>query len=135
MPTVEDRDAWQCPEHGPGTPKRLFGEHLHCVLCGDECEIRPTALAAIKHAQRPDVISPPVRGAPPAQYGCHNRADKSPTYLAQDGYFEPCVDGFGQWGKAAKYVEVPHIMSEDCRYDKRATDSKCAGCRHMEPKP
>jgi hypothetical protein len=132
--SLDDRGDWQCPEHGPGTPKRLFGAFLHCMLCGDQCEPRPSVLAAIKHAQRPDVIEPPavpVRGAPPARNACHNRPDKSPTYLAQDGYCEPFSVPSGEWFKTAKYVEIPHVMSEDCRYDKRDTDSKCAGCRHQ----
>jgi hypothetical protein len=128
-----DRSAWQCPEHGAGTPTRYFGAHLHCILCGEACEIRPSIIAAAKHAERAPVVGPVVRGAPPAHYACHNRPDKSPPYLAQDGYGEPFQDGFGVWFKVAKYVEVPHVMSEDCRYDKRATDSKCAGCRHKEP--
>jgi hypothetical protein len=133
-PSLDDRSAWHCPEHG-ASPTRYFGTHLHCILCGTACEPRPSVLAAIKHAERAPVVGPVVRGAPPALYACHNRPDISPTYLAQDGYGEPIQDGFGVWFKGAKYVEVPHVMSEDCRYDKRATDSKCAGCRHKEPKP
>jgi hypothetical protein len=136
MEVTAEASDYQCPTCGAHQPKRLIAGAFHCLLCGEECAVRPGVLAAIAHAARPDVIEPPavpVRGAPPMHYGCHNRPDKSPTYLAQDGYGEPFQDGFGQWFKCAKYVEVPHIMSEDCRYDKRATDGKCAGCRHKEP--
>jgi hypothetical protein len=193
--SLDDRGDWQCPEHGPGTPKRLFGAFLHCMLCGDQCEPRPSVLAAIAQKRRafpsalldaasapatftangmkyschtcgefallvakpsasgppermvvncercgthfltaeivPELAAKPVRGAPPARNACHNRPDKSPTYLAQDGYCEPFSVPSGEWFKTAKYVEIPHVMSEDCRYDKRDTDSKCAGCRHQ----
>jgi ribosomal protein L37AE/L43A len=136
--TAEPGD-YQCPTCGAQQPKRLIGGAFHCLLCAEECTIRPAVLAAIEHEKRAAAILKDalrgVRGAPPAHYGCHNRPDKSPTYLAQDGYCEPFQDPSGVWFKGTKYVEVPHVMSEDCRYDKRATDSKCAGCRHKEPKP
>jgi prolyl-tRNA synthetase len=66
-----------------------------------------------------------------AVYGCHNKPREPKTYLAQDGYGEPCQDGFGVWFKGAKYVEVPHVMSLDCRYDRAATDPRCAACKNM----
>jgi hypothetical protein len=132
LPRSMEPGDYECPSCGAGHAKRLIGGAFHCLLCGEEARIRRGVLAAVAHAARPDVIGPAVRGAPPAKYGCHNRVDKSPNYLAQDGYGEPCQDGFGVWFKGAKYVEVPHVMSEDCRYDKRDADSKCAGCRHKE---
>jgi hypothetical protein len=77
-----------------------------------------------------DLSPPPVRGRPPEKYGCHNRPDKAPPYLAQDGYEceEPTNRGF--YSRLARYVEVQHVMSTDCRYDKRGADAKCDGCRH-----
>lgn len=141
LPSIEDRSAWQCPEHGAGTPLRLFGKTLHCVLCGDQCEPRPSVLAALKHAARPDVIEPeaaPVRGAPPALYGCHNRPDRTPPYFAQNGYGEGKFKGEqhmgdGNWLRQPVYKKVLNVMSKDCRYDKSSTDAKCAGCNHNKP--
>jgi hypothetical protein len=92
----------------------------YCRTCGTGANLR--------RRPYPDVIRLPWPGAPPAKYGCHNRPNNSPTYLAQDGYGESFQNDFGIW-KSAKYTAVSHVMSTDCRYDKRSTDSKCAGCR------
>jgi hypothetical protein len=95
----------------------------YCRACGTGANLR--------RRPYPDVIRLPWPGAPPAQYGCHNRTDKSPIYLAQDGYSVVDIGITGAvWTRTPQFTEVPHVMSEDCRYDKRATDSKCAGCRH-----
>lgn len=68
-----------------------------------------------------------IRPAP--LYACHNKPREVPTYLAQDGYFPPIERGMGYWHRTARYVEVPHVMSTDCRYDRAQSDSRCSGCR------
>lgn len=54
-------------------------------------------------------------------HGCHNRAPFRESYTAQDGRDE---EGH------TKTVQVPHVMSRECRYDLRPTDPACIGCKH-----
>lgn len=54
-------------------------------------------------------------------HGCHNRSPFRESYPAQDGRDE---EGH------TKTVQVPHVMSKDCRYDLRVTDPACVGCKH-----
>lgn len=68
----------------------------------------------------------------PRLNGCHNRPDKSPSYLGQDGYFPAFSDGFGRIGRSPLYVEIEHVMTEDCQYSKHTDDPKCTGCRHNQ---
>lgn len=136
LPSVEYPADWQCPSCGPMQPKRIIAGSLHCILCGEQCEVRPSVIAAMRHAARPDVIEPPavpVRGAPPAKYACHNRPATTSDYYAQDGYFEALTTAeSGEYTRMARFVKISHVMSEDCRYDKRPTDAMCAGCNHRE---
>jgi hypothetical protein len=120
---IEQRDAWQCPSHGAGTPLRLFGLTLHCVLCGEQCEVRPSVIAAQRHASR---------ALSPRKNGCHNRPEGRPSYNAQDGYIEfPLPDGTPQ--RAPKWVLVQdNVMSKDCRHSLLTDDPGCTGCRHNQ---
>jgi hypothetical protein len=132
LPGVEERSAWQCPDPAHAGPLRLIGGYLHCMICGDECEIRPSVIAAKRHAARADVIeppTPPVRGRPPERNACHNRPERAPPYFAQDGYMPPLPVGDGRFLRNPVFVEVRHVMSEDCKYSEHTADSKCAGCR------
>lgn len=52
------------------------------------------------------------------KYGCHNQP-RSLKYFTQYGLL---LAGF------AVGVWIENVLSRDCRYDKRATDKKCAGC-------
>lgn len=126
---VEDRSAWQCPTHGAGTPLRLFGSTLHCVLCGEQCEPRPSVIAAQRHAARVVPTVGTVRGAPPARNGCYDRPASAPPYFAQDGYEETVDQGWGTFHRTTRYIEVEHVMSEDCQYSEHTVAPKCAGCR------
>jgi hypothetical protein len=63
-----------------------------------------------------------------APYACHNKPRDVPTYLAQDGYFPACTDISGI-SRAARYIEVAHVMSTECRYDHRTDDPRCSGCK------
>ena len=68
-----------------------------------------------------------------ALYACHNKPREVPKYLAQDGYFPACTDISGI-SRAARYIEITHVMSTDCRYDRAQTDSRCAGCNSIQEK-
>lgn len=65
-------------------------------------------------------------------YGCHNKPlpTTGKTYVAQSGWSETFRDGFGAPCRVPVYVDVPHVMSTECRYDASATDRMCAGCGH-----
>lgn len=74
-------------------------------------------------------IEPPAR-----RNGCHSKPRPvagAVTHLAQDGYFPPMPDAPAP-GRAraqvARFVEIKHVMSTDCRYDKRESDPACKGC-------
>lgn len=58
-------------------------------------------------------------------YACHNGPrpfEGEETHLAQDGYDSE---------RRPVWVPVRHVMSTDCMYDKRASDARCAGCKHI----
>lgn len=66
-----------------------------------------------------------------AVYGCHDKPREIEPYFAQDG-FHPAADNLdGTFYRAARFVQVPHVMSTDCRYDKAATDPRCASCKNL----
>lgn len=58
-------------------------------------------------------------------YGCHNR-----TF--EKVYFAPTrIYGYGgifSYG----VTRITHRLSTDCKYDKSATDPRCAGCKHIK---
>lgn len=60
--------------------------------------------------------------AQPDLNGCHNRAPLKKTLMVQDGWTE---DG------RRIMKEIPFAMSTDCRHDKRSTDPRCKGCKHL----
>jgi hypothetical protein len=65
------------------------------------------------------------------KYGCHNRKPFKPSFKAQDG---TRFEGFLNQGRTVHsqiFDTVKHRMSTDCQYDKAATDSRCAGCKHI----
>jgi hypothetical protein len=66
-----------------------------------------------------------------AVYGCHNKTREVPPYFAQDGFHDACQNGDGTFWRAARFVQVPHIMSTDCRYDKAGIDPRCAACKNL----
>jgi hypothetical protein len=59
-------------------------------------------------------------------YGCYNRE-------IEKGYYAPArlYRANGSFVMCAKYIL--HRMSTDCKYDKSATDPRCAGCKHIKP--
>lgn len=71
--------------------------------------------------------------APPRLNGCHSKPRPvagSVTHWAQDGYYPPQADPDepGVLVKIGRFVEVRHVMTVDCGYDKSATDPGCKGC-------
>ncbi|WP_109479195.1 hypothetical protein [Paraburkholderia sp. C35] len=121
--SVEQRDAWQCPSHGAGTPLRLFGTTLHCVLCGEQCEVRPSVIAAKRHNMRAHIVP---------KNGCHNRLEGRPFYLAQDGY-STFLQPDGSYIRSPNWVKVQdNVMSKDCRHSLLSDDPGCAGCHHNQ---
>lgn len=60
--------------------------------------------------------------AQPDLNGCHNRPPFKQTLIVQDG-----------WTASGRRInkEIKHVMSTDCRHDKRATDPRCRGCKHI----
>lgn len=62
-------------------------------------------------------------------YGCHNlpRPTETTTHPAQDGWF---YDASGMTRKP-RIVQIQHVMTTECRYDKTDTDPCCAGCVHI----
>lgn len=76
--------------------------------------------------------------APPRLNGCHSKprpvAD-SVTHAAQDGYdeFDGAEPGAPAFYRIPRWVPVRHVMSTDCRYDKRAKDPGCTGCPWVTP--
>lgn len=59
-----------------------------------------------------------------AKYGCFNRKPYSQGYLAPNRVYAPS----GNFTMENAFV--PHVMSNDCRYDMSLTDRKCEGCEH-----
>lgn len=57
-------------------------------------------------------------------YGCHNRTIGAGYFVKVRVYSTD-----GTYIYADKFI--PHVMSEDCRYDKKATDERCANCKHL----
>jgi len=71
--------------------------------------------------------------------GCYNRVFETPTYKAQDGYHYPAIEVRGGFAihsatRQPKWVDVPHRMTNNCNYDKRATDTGCTGCEWITNK-
>lgn len=56
-------------------------------------------------------------------HGCHNKPDRLPTLLVQDG-----------WTKDGRRVtqEIEDRMTPGCGHVLRETDPACSGCRHRE---
>jgi hypothetical protein len=67
---------------------------------------------------------------PPDRYGCHNRPRETPPYFAPSGHMVVMTNAAGLLVTGTMRVRVEHVLSEECHYDRRATDSKCAGCDH-----
>lgn len=69
--------------------------------------------------------------AGPTPYGCHNQPRPvagAVTHVAQDGWH----GGADSLFRSLKLVEIRHVMSTACAYDKRAEDRRCAGCQSAE---
>ncbi len=66
-------------------------------------------------------------------YGCWNkpRPQAWTTIPAHDGYTPPREQTTVIGYRTPKVVMIKHTMSTECRYDKSATDPRCAGCEHI----
>ena len=56
-------------------------------------------------------------------YGCHNRTIGAGYYVKVREYVGYNYQMVDKW--------IPHTMSTDCRYDKKASDERCANCKHL----
>lgn len=61
--------------------------------------------------------------------GCHNLPREDKPLLVQDGWHH--MNYMGQPTRLPKMVLIPRVNSLDCRYEKRATDTGCTGCKHV----
>lgn len=68
---------------------------------------------------------------PENPHGCYDREPFKPYLLAQDGYVQAGGNIQAGLQMVPRYVKVKFVMSHDCRYDVRATDPRCAGCKHI----
>lgn len=55
-----------------------------------------------------------------AKYGCFNRTPFNPHYLTKAGF---SADG------RQLFRQVPHVLSNERRYDRQETDASCGGCK------
>lgn len=64
-----------------------------------------------------------------ARYGCHGRPRPTAetTYVAQYGWEYSGIT------RSPLTMDVYHVMSTTCQYDKATTDAKCVGCEHINP--
>lgn len=63
-------------------------------------------------------------------YGCHNREEYVPSYLAQSGWVTDKNDGMI---RHSTMIPIPVRMARDCQYTKTTlgqADPKCEGCKH-----
>lgn len=67
-------------------------------------------------------------------YGCHNQPRPvagAVTHQAQAGWGVVLLKGNGCVPVRVPFmVDIRHIMSTDCRYDKSATDPCCRACQY-----
>lgn len=65
-------------------------------------------------------------------YGCNNlqRPTVKTSHVGQAGWSGIFRDGLGNPCRTPIYVEIKHVMSTDCKYDKAGTDAGCVGCKH-----
>jgi hypothetical protein len=66
-------------------------------------------------------------------YGCHNQPRPTPatSYIGQAGWRD-MRDQFGAPVRSPVFVDIPHQLSTDCRFDRSASDVKCSGCEHAK---
>lgn len=69
---------------------------------------------------------------PAVMNGCFNREWKM-SFKVRDGYEIVQIDDGDAKREITvpKFVDHPHRMSTDCRYDLRESDNKCVGCKHL----
>jgi hypothetical protein len=60
-------------------------------------------------------------------YACHNKPRSTAPYAGQDGWFY----GASGMTRQPRIIQIPQVLSRDCKYDLRATDLQCAGCVHI----
>lgn len=68
-------------------------------------------------------------------YACHNKPRPvagAITHQAQSGWGRTFRDGQGRPHRAPVMVDIEHVMSTECMYDKPTTDARCAGCQHIK---
>lgn len=56
-------------------------------------------------------------------YGCHNRPTQRLPVPVQDGWF---LDGVTRVPRMVPWINP---MSTDCKWETRATDPRCIGCK------
>jgi hypothetical protein len=58
--------------------------------------------------------------------GCHSQPRPTPEtrITVQIGYWDPAPNG-QQHTRTARYTEIPHVMSCDCRYSATTEDPRC----------
>lgn len=57
-----------------------------------------------------------------SKYGCNN-SDRMPAYFARNRKYSE-----GGWF-ITELMKIKDTSSKECRYDRRADDKKCEGCR------
>jgi hypothetical protein len=124
-----------CTACGPTQRLHVSMDGIYTVTCLICRTGKHVCRLSRPHYWEPEPAPAPVRGAPPAHYGCHNRPASTPPYFARNGYGEGRYKsevhmGEGNWLRTQVWKKVMHVMSTDCRYDKRGTDAKCDGCTH-----
>lgn len=58
-------------------------------------------------------------------YGCYNGDRTSPGYYGLGRTFV----GGGRWETTQVFIE--NTLSRDCKHDRRTTDQRCGGCKHI----
>ena len=62
-----------------------------------------------------------------AAHACKDRKPFSADRWVQNGWLHERRGN--DWIRLPRMIQVPNRMSRDCRYDLRATDPRCAGCK------
>ncbi len=78
-------------------------------------------------------IATPEPTPPPHRYGCHNRPRPTPesSYQGQAGWRDAIDHDSASPTRLPIMVDIKHMMTTTCQYDKRTTDQACAGCQHI----
>jgi hypothetical protein len=68
-------------------------------------------------------------------YGCHSKPRERRKVVVQDGWRRVSIEnrstGVPTSFVTPNLISIPDPMSSDCRYDRAATDARCAGCPNM----